>query len=118
VLVAAGRPRLGGGRGGLGYFFSPPAGFGLSWPFAAAVIGALISRGKPTLVWSLMAIAIGGIGVSYGIGVAWLALVAHLPFQKALLGTLAFLPGDAVKVVIAALVADNVRRAYPHATRG
>ena len=112
VLVAAGLPLLSGGRGGLGVFFGPTAGFALSWPVAAVVIG-LLRAAKASLARTLIAVAVGGIGVIYAIGVPWLAFVAHLPLAKAALGSLVFLPGDAIKVVVASFVADTVRRAYP-----
>jgi biotin transport system substrate-specific component len=40
AVVAVGLPVLSGGRGGLGVFVGPSAGFLYSWPLAAFVIGA------------------------------------------------------------------------------
>ncbi len=46
----------------------------------------------------------------YACGVPWLAAVTGLPFEKALtLGMVPFLPGDAVKIAAAALIARSVR---------
>ena len=44
ALVAVGLPLLSGGRGGLGVFFGPTAGFLLSWPVGAFVTGWLTER--------------------------------------------------------------------------
>lgn len=112
VLVAAGLPLLSGGRGGFGVFFGPTAGFLVSWPIAAFVVG-LLTRRAENLAWSVLGIAVGGIGVVYAIGLPWTAAVAHLPLTKVVLASVAFLPGDALKVVLTALVERTVRRSYP-----
>ena len=44
ALVAIGLPLLAGGRGGLGVFLGPSAGFLLGWVPAAAGIGFLFER--------------------------------------------------------------------------
>lgn len=118
VLVAAGLPLLAGGRGGLGVFAAPSAGYLLAWPFGAAVTGWLVERRLPAYPtwWGVTANALGGIGVVYLVGI---------PVQAAVLGTssvvatalaaVQFLPGDAVKAVVAAVVAAGVHRGYPQA---
>ncbi len=113
VLVAAGLPLLAGGRGGLGVFFGPTAGYLFGWPVAAVVVGVLTRRLPAGLGWSMVAIAAGGIGVVYAIGMPWLALVTHVPLAKVAAGSVLFLPGDALKVVLAAIVAQTVQRSYP-----
>jgi len=115
VLVAVGLPLLAGGRGGLGVFASPSAGFLLGWPVAAFVVGWLTERGGPTykLGWGLVANTVGGIVVLYALGIAGIALVAGLSVQAAAVSTWIFIPGDLVKVVVAALVARGVHAAYP-----
>lgn len=116
VLVAVGLPVLPGGGGGLAVFAGPTAGYLLSWPLAAGVIGAITER-----VWSdydlaraVVANTVGGIVVVYAVGVTVLALVLDLSPGAALAsGAVPFLIGDAVKVAIASVVAVQVRRAYP-----
>ena len=39
--------------------------------------------------------------------------MSGLPLKQAALGSLGFLPGDIVKVVLAVLIVRAVRRAYP-----
>ncbi len=116
VLVAVGLPVLPSGGGGLAVFAGPTAGYLISWPIAAGVIGAITERvwSRYNLVWAAVANTVGGIVVVYALGVTVLALVLDLSFGAALAsGALPFLIGDAIKVVIASVVAVQVRRAYP-----
>ncbi len=115
ALVAVGLPVLSGGRGGLGVFAGPSGGFLLAWPLGAAAIGLLTERLWPgySLARALLANAVGGILVIYAVGVPFLAAVADLTLAKAAAGSLAFIPGDLVKVAVASAVAVTVQRAYP-----
>jgi biotin transport system substrate-specific component len=115
VLVAVGLPLLAGGRGGLGVFFGPTAGFLFGWPVGALVVGLLTERFWTRLgfVHLLIACAVGGIAVVYTIGIIGLSLIADLPLTKAAAGSITFIPGDIVKAVIAAFVAKTVNRSYP-----
>lgn len=115
LLVAIGLPLLAGGRGGLGVFLGPSGGFILSWPLAALLTGWLYQRNLRTLtlVKELLILTLGGVVLIYSAGIPWIALVAGLPLKQAALGSLGFLPGDIVKVVLAVLIVRAVRRAYP-----
>ncbi|GAA3679530.1 BioY family transporter [Nonomuraea antimicrobica] len=117
VLVAAGLPLLAGGRGGLGAFTGPSAGFLLGWVPGAAVTGWLVERAghRPSLPWLLVACVVGGIGVIYLIGIPVQALVTGAPLGATALLSLMFLPGDLAKAVLAAVVAGGTQRAYPDA---
>ncbi len=54
---------------------------------------------------------IGGILVVYAIGLPWLAFVLKMSFAKAaLVGCLPFLPGDLIKVAVAAICAGALNR--------
>jgi biotin transport system substrate-specific component len=119
LLVAAGLPLLSGGRGGLAVFVGPSAGYLVGFILGAAVTGWLVQRRLPAypLWWGAVANALGGIGGVYLVGI---------PVQAAVLGTsglvataasaVLFLPGDAIKVVIATAVASAVHRGYPGIT--
>jgi len=115
LLVAAGLPLLSGGRGGLGVFASPSAGFIIAFPFAAAIIGAAAERLWSRLgFFSAFAINIvGGIGVIYVIGIPVLALIAGLSLLDAAVASIVFLAGDLLKAALAASVAIFVKRGYP-----
>jgi biotin transport system substrate-specific component len=115
VLVAVGLPLLPGGRGGLAVFAGPTAGYLLSWPIAALVIGLLTERlwRRYNVAWGVLVNVLGGIVVIYAIGIPVSAVVTGTPLGAALVGSFVFLPGDLAKAVIAAAVADQVRRSYP-----
>lgn len=115
VLLAAGLPLLTGGRGGLGVFASPSAGFIIAWPFAAAVTGWLVERLWQNLDFfkAFVATALGGIGVVYLIGIPVLAVIAGMSLPAAITGSAIFIPGDLVKAGLAASVAMFVKRGYP-----
>lgn len=115
AVVALGVPALAGGRGGLGVFLGPSGGFLLGWPLGAFVTGLLTERSNQRyrLGIALACNFAGGILVIYASGVPWTALVAGIGLKKAALGSLIFVPGDLLKVVMASSVAVTVRRAYP-----
>lgn len=120
LLTVIGLPVLAGGRGGLGVIPGPTGGFLLGWIPGAFLIGwavksfatAKAGAFRQTLVY-LAACLVGGLLVIYAIGIPWLAAVTGMGFARAAAGSAAFIPGDLLKAVIAALVARNVRRAYP-----
>lgn len=116
ALVAAGLPLLAGGRGGLGVLlFSPSAGFLLSWPIAAFVIGWLTERAWARLDFAraLAFNIIGGIGVVYVLGIPGVAIMGDLTLLQAAAGSAIFIPGDLIKAGLAAAAAVFVRRGYP-----
>jgi biotin transport system substrate-specific component len=118
VLAAVGLPLLAGGRGGLAVFFGPTAGYLIGWVLGAAVIGWLVQQRLPVypLWWGGLANVVGGIGVVYLVGIPVQAVVTHTSLLVAAGTSLVFLPGDAIKVVIATAVASAVHRGYPGIT--
>lgn len=115
LLVAAGLPLLAGGRGGLGVFTGPTAGFLLGWIPGAWVIGTLtvMWRRGFALGWAILANVVGGIGVIYACGVPVVAAVTDVSLTTALQGAWVFVPGDLIKAVTAAVIAAGVHRGYP-----
>lgn len=121
ILIAAiGLPVLSGGRGGLSIFTTPTTGFLIGWIAAAFVTGTLsekfVHRGQSALaqgVGFFVASLVGGVVVLYAFGITYLALVAGLGFEKAFIGSLAFIPGDALKALLAALAGRAVMAGYP-----
>jgi biotin transport system substrate-specific component len=115
VLVAAGLPLLAGGRGGLGVFAGPSAGYLVGWVLGAWVIGRLVERGRPGYRWGrgLVANLVGGIAVVYAVGVPVQAWRTGVPLPETAVLAAAFLPGDLVKAVLATGVAASVHRALP-----
>jgi biotin transport system substrate-specific component len=116
VLVAVGLPLLASGTGGLAPFAGPTAGYLFSWPLAAFVIGWLTERSwdRYDVLRGTLFNVVGGIVVIYAIGVPVLKAVAGLEWGTAFwTGAAVFVPGDLFKAVVAAAIADVVRRSYP-----
>lgn len=114
VLVALGLPLLSGGRGGLSVFVGPSAGYLIGWIAGSFVIGLLLwsSGRKPTWLRAFLACLVGGIGVIYAIGIPVQAWVTHIPIAQTALFSLAFIPGDILKAVLAATITMVLWRAY------
>lgn len=116
ALVAVGLPILAGGRGGLGIFAGPTAGFLVGWLPGAILIGLMTERfwSRYSLAFGILANVVGGILAIYALGIAWLVVGASVPLDKALVGSAAFIPGDLIKVIVASLVAVTLRRYHQH----
>jgi biotin transport system substrate-specific component len=119
ALVAVGLPLLAGGRGGIGVFLGPSAGFALGWIAGALVIGLIVHAGgrKPVLWRTALSVVVGGILVIYAVGIPVQALVTRLPLGETGLTSLVFVPGDIVKAVITTAIVMTLVRAYPRAFR-
>lgn len=119
ALVAVGLPLLAGGRGGIGVFVGPSAGYALGWIVGALVIGLIVHAGrrKPVLWRTALGVVVGGILVVYAVGIPVQSLVTRLPLAETTLTTLVFLPGDIVKAVLATTITMTLVRAYPRAFR-
>lgn len=113
VLTSAGLPLLAGGRGGLGIWAGPSAGYLVGFLAGAWVIGVLTQGILPRYpLWQgILVNLVGGALVIYLFGVTWLAI--RTSWGSSLVGTFPFLPGDLIKAVLAALVVKQVHRAYP-----
>ena len=132
VLVAFGMPLLSGGRGGLGVFVGPSAGYLFGWVLGAAVVGLFLhgfrrSRGaavpgrhrplRPTWLRAVPGMLVGGILAIYAVGIPVQALITGMALADTALTSLAFLPGDLLKAAVACLVTMALWRAYPRAFR-
>ena len=118
VAVAAGLPLLAGGRGGLGVFMAPSAGYLIGYPIAAFVTGAVMAalpHGTPlrTAVSAFIASVIGGVVCLHAFGIVGLHLLVNMPLAQAAMADLVFVPGDLIKCVLCALVVHTVAKALP-----
>ena len=70
---------------------------------ASAAVGALAERGWDRRLGSSIAAMLIGSAIIYLLGVSWLALAADLTIADALtFGLWPFLPGDVIKLLLAA----------------
>jgi biotin transport system substrate-specific component len=117
VLGAVGLPVFAGGTGGVGVFALPAGGFLVAFPLAAAA-GSLVYRGLRRVRWRTFGATVAAIiaveVVVYAVGVPWLAYVTGLSIAGATaVAMLPFLVPDAIKALMAVMIATAVRRALP-----
>lgn len=100
---AAGLPVFSGGAFGIAALFGPTGGYLVSFPVAAVVAGLLVQplRAMPGPAPGLILASL----LIYAVGVPWLAVVTGMSLPVAMSkGMLPFIPGDLLKVLIAAAV--------------
>jgi biotin transport system substrate-specific component len=113
LLVAIGLPVLSGGRGGLGVFVGPSAGYLIAWPLTAFCIGYIQSRFSKIHLGNVLPLNITvGIFMVYLIGVPVQAFVMNLGILDVAKASLLFLPGDLIKATIASVLIVNLQK-YP-----
>ena len=102
---AAGLPVF-AGAAGIG---GPTTGYLFGFILAAALVGRLCERGwDHRMGMTVAAMVIGTAGI-YVCGVLWLWLVTQVPIRSLLpLGVTPFLPGAAVKIMVAAVLLPSV----------
>ncbi|HWS50215.1 MAG TPA: biotin transporter BioY [Microbacterium sp.] len=118
VLAAAGLPVLAGGRGGLGVFVGPTAGYLLGWVAGAVVTGLIVHSGRITWWRTALGVTTGGILTVYLFGIPVQALVLALDPVPAAISSLIFLPGDLLKAAATTVLTLSLHRAYPPAFGG
>lgn len=117
VVGFAGLPIFAQGVGGPATFGRPTLGYLLAFPLAAFVVGLLVERlrARSWTVRTGLVIGAGAVGslVIYAIGVPVMAARVGLSLGEAFIANLAFVPLDAIKLVLAAVVAASIHRAFP-----
>lgn len=101
--------------GGFGYVLQPTFGFLLGLIPAAFIIGKLTKkRSKP---WQLALSCVAGLAALYLVGLPYMALILNAYMGKGMgfsaimwAGMLPFLPGDALKIVVTALLCPILRK--------
>lgn len=106
----AGLPVFAQGGAGLGVLLGPRGGFLVGFLAVAYVVGTLAERGwdrRPAT--TVLAMVLGEVGL-YACGLMWLSCLAYI-FARPLggqsvlaIGLYPFLPGDAVKIALAAVL--------------
>lgn len=118
LAVAVGLPLLSGGRGGLGVFVAPSAGYLVGFMFAAGATGlimGMLPRSTPlrAAISAFTASAAGGLVLLHATGIGGLMLLADMPLEKAVMVDLVFVPGDLIKCAVCAAVVHTVAKALP-----
>ena len=100
---ASGLPFFSGGHGGLGHLLGPTGGYLVAFPAAAFITGAFAEHDWDRRFFTAVAaMAIGSVVIMLS-GWAWFAIVTNTPPTVAFqLTVLKFIPGDIVKILLAA----------------
>lgn len=103
ALGAAGLPIFNGGAAGIEQLLGVTGGYLIGFVAAATFVGWLAERGwDRTVPQAAMLMVLGNL-VIYLIGVPVLAAVRPMPLAEAIdVGALVFIPGDALKIALAA----------------
>lgn len=118
ALGAIGLPVFAGFSAGLAPFAGPTVGYLVSFPLAAWLTGFIVERlprRSPAVDGALIfaAALVGTLVFTYTLGVLGLAWRAGMTVGEAFLLNLGFVPLDLVKIVLVAVVATAVHRAFP-----
>lgn len=99
---------------GVAHLLGPTGGYLMSYPAAAALVAFLRRRLARGFTGAVLSAAAGDVMILL-CGMAWLAAWTHGSLRSAFaLAVLPFLPGDALKVVAAAAIANGLNRVRRH----
>lgn len=108
LLGIVGLPVFSGGSSGIGVLFGPTGGYLLGFIAAAFVIGVLSERKGTSNIFMNLLFMLVGLFFIYLLGAAYLMHVAELSIESAMvMGVVPFLPGDLLKLVLAATIASK-----------
>lgn len=101
------------GLSGMAHLFGPTGGYLLSYPIAAFAVAALWRSSRRSFAWAIVSAAAGNIIILI-IGALWLGIFTHASAGAVLSqAVIPFLPGDALKVVVAAALGFQWNRMSP-----
>ncbi len=101
------------GIGGLAQLLGPTGGFLMAYPFVAAIIGGLTRTLNRRMSSFLAAFTAGNVAMIalFVAGAAWFMQYTHHSLHATWIGAVApFLPGEAVKVTVAAGIYSTLNR--------
>lgn len=111
VIGLVGVPVFSGFTGGPGKLIGPTGGYLIGFIPMALIAGIFIDKFHGKFIQSMIGMVIGTI-VCYALGTAWLAYQAQMDFAAALgAGVIPFIPGDLIKMVLAALLGPQIQKA-------
>jgi biotin transport system substrate-specific component len=101
------------GLSGIAHLFGPTGGYLLSYPLAAFAVASLWRTSRRSFIWALISAAAGNV-IILSIGALWLTVLTHASAGVVLpQAVVPFLPGDALKVVVAAALGFQWNRMSP-----
>ena len=108
LLGAVGVPVFSSFRGGLQVLAGPTGGYLIGFIFLALIMGFALDHFDRKLLHTIIGMIIGMV-VCYAFGTVWLAKLLSLSFKEGLMmGVIPYLPGDAAKIIIAAIVGPKL----------
>lgn len=108
MLGAFGLPIFQGQSFGFSHILGPTGGYLAGFVFAAYMVGWLIRFRVTNLYWTVASFIAGNI-VLYGFGVLWLMALYKINAVSAFsIGVLPFIPGEAVKILLAAIIYSKI----------
>lgn len=109
ILGAVGLPVFSSFSGGLGKLAGPTGGYLIGFIFLALIQGLFIRLFSGNTYAAIMGMILG-MTVCYIFGTAWLAWQLEQSFTASLaIGVLPYLPGDAAKIIAAAIAGPKLR---------
>lgn len=114
LLGAVGLPVFSGFSGGLGKMAGPTGGYLVGFLFLAAIAGFFVEKFPGKTYMHVLGMVLGT-AVCYLFGTVWLAGQLGIGFGAALgAGVIPYLPGDAVKIILAAAAGPKIRKSISH----
>ena len=108
LLGAVGLPVFSSFRAGLSVLAGPTGGYLIGFIFLALIQGFAMKYFDRKLIPTIIGMLIG-MAVCYIFGTVWLAKLMSLSFKEGLfMGVIPYLPGDAVKIIIAVIVGPKL----------
>lgn len=111
LLGAAGMPVFSSFSGGLGKLAGPTGGYLIGFIFLALIQGIFLEHFSAKKYTAIPGMILG-MAVCYIFGTVWLALQINQSFTASLtIGVLPYLPGDSVKIIVAAVAGPKLSAA-------
>ena len=109
LLGLAGLPVFTNFTGGPGKLFGPTGGYIIGYIFMALICGLFVDKSGGRLLLILVGMVLGSV-VGYLFGTLWLAYQQSIGFVQALfLGVVPYLPFDAAKLIVGAVIGSKLR---------
>lgn len=110
LLGLAGLPVFTGFMGGPAKLFGPTGGYIVGYIFMVPLCGLAVEKSENKPLLRILGM-VGGTLVLYLFGTIWLALQLSYTFPAALMaGVIPYIPGDIVKLAIAMVVGNKLRK--------